>query len=118
METTVCLSECADTVANIYKWTKITKPPFNLTWTPMNPYLRREPKGVVLIIVPFNFPLFLAISPLVRRPSVIQSVVQGGCGPHRILGCEPFRHEEKQTYSLVFIYMLAWCNGRGMLHGH
>jgi acyl-CoA reductase-like NAD-dependent aldehyde dehydrogenase len=33
----------------------------------MNPYIRREPKGVVLIIVPFNFPLFLTVSPLVRK---------------------------------------------------
>jgi aldehyde dehydrogenase (NAD+) len=65
METTVCLSECAEAVANIYKWTKTTKPPFNLNWTPMNPRLRREPKGVILMVVPFNFPLFLTVSPLV-----------------------------------------------------
>jgi len=72
METNNCLKECADTVANIYKWTKPTKPPFNVTWTPMNPHLRHEPKGVVLIIVPFNFPLFLTVSPLVRRFSIVQ----------------------------------------------
>jgi hypothetical protein len=32
-----------------------------------------------------------------------------------ILGCEPFRCEEKQTYSLVCT--LAWRNGCGVLHG-
>lgn len=74
METMVCLNACAEAVANIYKWTKTTKPPFNLTWTPMNPCVRREPKGVVLIIVPFNFPLYLTVSPLVRKFSLIRSM--------------------------------------------
>jgi aldehyde dehydrogenase (NAD+) len=77
METSICLNECADAVANIYKWTKTSKPPFNLTWTPMNPYLRREPKGVVLVIIPFNVPLYLTVSPLVRRLSQSFEAVHG-----------------------------------------
>lgn len=112
METSICLNECADAVANIYKWTKTTKPPFNMTWTPMNPYVRREPKGVVLIIVPFNYPLYLTVSPLVRRLSIIRSMVWGVCGRHGILGCDPCRHED--ICSLIF---LARCNVCRVLHG-
>lgn len=88
METSICLGECADAVANIYKWAKTTKPPFNMTWTPMNPYVRQEPKGVVLIIVPFNYPLFLTISPLVRRLSINQSIVWRVYRQREIPDCE------------------------------
>lgn len=35
-----------------------------------------EPKGVVLIISPFNYPYFLTLTPLVRR--VVRSVLSEG----------------------------------------
>ncbi len=93
METTVCFGECAEAVSNIYKWTKTTKPPFNLTWTPMNPYIRREPKGVVLIIVPFNYPLFLTVSPLVRKLSIIHSMYRRERRQREILRWDPSYEE-------------------------
>ena len=94
METSVCFRECADAVSNIYKWTKTTRPPFDLTWTPLNPYIRREPKGVVLIIVPFNFPMFLTVSPLVRKLSIIRPMERRERRQRVIEGWEPSYEEE------------------------
>ena len=33
----------------------------------MRPMIRKEPKGVVLIISPFNYPIFLTLGPLVCK---------------------------------------------------
>ncbi len=40
---------------------------FSMRYFLMGPQLTAEPKGVVLIISPFNLPIFLTLSPLVRR---------------------------------------------------
>ena len=45
------------------------KAEFSLSWWAMGPKIRPEPKGVVLIIAPFNGPVVMLLSPLVRRPS-------------------------------------------------
>ncbi|KAI0328290.1 aldehyde dehydrogenase [Cubamyces sp. BRFM 1775] len=50
---------------NIEKWTKEQAPDFSLNWFLMKPRLKPEPKGVVLIIAPFNYPLFLLLVPLI-----------------------------------------------------
>ncbi|OBZ72513.1 Aldehyde dehydrogenase family 3 member H1 [Grifola frondosa] len=50
---------------NVEKWAKPQRAPFSLNWFAMSPTTKAEPKGVVLIIAPFNFPLFLLLSPLV-----------------------------------------------------
>ncbi|KAI0671465.1 NAD-aldehyde dehydrogenase [Trametes maxima] len=50
---------------NAEKWTKKQRAEFNLNFFAMSPKLRAEPKGVVLIIAPFNFPVYLILSPLV-----------------------------------------------------
>lgn len=52
---------------NVEKWTKPEKPAFSLNFTAMRPVVRKEPKGVVLIISPFNYPLWLTIGPVVRN---------------------------------------------------
>ena len=110
METTVCLGECADAVSNIYKWTKTTKPPFDLTWTPLNPSIRREPKGVVLIIAPFNYPLFLTVSPLVRKLSIIRPMERTAWN----LGLGTF---VQKGVDILNVRTLAWRNGCRMLYG-
>ncbi|KAI9067689.1 NAD-aldehyde dehydrogenase [Trametes sanguinea] len=48
----------------IEKWTKAHSIGFSLNWFPMHPKYKAEPKGVALIIAPFNFPLFLLLGPL------------------------------------------------------
>ncbi|KZT04151.1 NAD-dependent aldehyde dehydrogenase [Laetiporus sulphureus 93-53] len=49
---------------NVEKWTAPEKPPFSLFWWGMSPTIRKEPKGTVLIISPFNYPVYLLLCPL------------------------------------------------------
>ena len=48
------------------KWSKPERAAWSMNWFAMKPTLRKEPKGVVLIISPFNYPVWLSIGPLVR----------------------------------------------------
>ncbi|KAI0035790.1 NAD-aldehyde dehydrogenase [Vararia minispora EC-137] len=50
-----------DGVAN---WAKTESAPFSMAWFLMKPQIRKEPKGVVLVISPFNYPLILSLSPV------------------------------------------------------
>ncbi|KAI0634448.1 NAD-dependent aldehyde dehydrogenase [Trametes polyzona] len=50
---------------NVEKWSKPQKAEFNFNFFAMGPRTKAEPKGVVLLIAPFNFPVFLVLSPLV-----------------------------------------------------
>src|SRR5262245_36994749 len=50
---------------NVEKWAKTEKAPFSLNYSLMNPKIRKEAKGVVLIIGPFNFPLWSLLRPLI-----------------------------------------------------
>jgi aldehyde dehydrogenase (NAD+) len=52
---------------NVAKWAKPEYTPFDLVYGPMRPHIRKEAKGTVLIIAPFNYPLFLTLGPLVCR---------------------------------------------------
>ncbi|KAI0353649.1 aldehyde dehydrogenase [Trametes cingulata] len=49
----------------IEKWTKEQAPEFSANWFLMKPRLKPEPKGVVVLIAPFNYPLFLLLVPLI-----------------------------------------------------
>lgn len=70
---------------NIEKWSKPEKAPFSLQFTLMNPVVRKEAKGTVLIISPFNFPLWLSLAPvagaigagntILLKPSELSSAV-------------------------------------------
>ncbi|KXN84054.1 Aldehyde dehydrogenase, dimeric NADP-preferring [Leucoagaricus sp. SymC.cos] len=61
--------------ANVEKWAKPEKPPFSINATPMRPVIYKEPKGVVLIISPFNYPMLLSISPLAGAIAAGNAVV-------------------------------------------
>ncbi|KAI1783576.1 NAD-aldehyde dehydrogenase [Ganoderma leucocontextum] len=50
----------------VEKWAAPKKAEFDLSFWAMGPKYRCEPKGVVLIISPFNGPVVLTLSPLVR----------------------------------------------------
>ncbi|KAL0568278.1 Hexadecenal dehydrogenase [Marasmius crinis-equi] len=63
-ETSLSLSEIRNTYSNIDKWVKPETAPFSPTWSAMRPVILKEPKGVVLVIGPFNYPVFLSV-PLV-----------------------------------------------------
>ena len=60
------LGEILTSYKSVAKWSKPERPPFAFNYFAMKPTIRKEPKGVVLILVPFNYPVLLAIGPLVR----------------------------------------------------
>ncbi|KAI0649636.1 NAD-dependent aldehyde dehydrogenase [Trametes meyenii] len=60
---------------NLEEWTKTEKPAFNLTFSAMRPQMRAEPKGAVLLIAPFNFPVALILGPLVGAIAAGNAVV-------------------------------------------
>lgn len=45
---------------------KPTKPSFSLNFQAMRRIIYKQPKGVVLVVSPFNYPLWLGIGPAVR----------------------------------------------------
>ncbi|KAI9465741.1 NAD-aldehyde dehydrogenase [Lactarius psammicola] len=59
------LTEAVDTYHNVAKWSKPERAPWSLNWFATKPTIRKEPKGVVLIISPFNYPIWLLLRPLV-----------------------------------------------------
>ncbi|KAM5544775.1 hypothetical protein V8D89_001673, partial [Ganoderma adspersum] len=50
---------------NVEKWVRPQNAPFGVNWFAMKPRLVAEPKGVVLVISPFNVPIFLTMTPLI-----------------------------------------------------
>ncbi|QRW05395.1 aldehyde dehydrogenase family protein [Ceratobasidium sp. AG-Ba] len=57
--------ETVDAYKAVDKWAKPEPAPFSINFAAMKPVTRKEPKGVVLIISPFNYPVWLALSPLI-----------------------------------------------------
>jgi aldehyde dehydrogenase (NAD+)/aldehyde dehydrogenase (NAD(P)+) len=45
----------------VAKWSKTESAPFSVNFAAMKPMIRKEPKGTVLIIIPFNYPLALSL---------------------------------------------------------
>lgn len=69
------ISEIDHTLKNLPSWTKkrFESTPFTLTGT--RSYVRATPKGVVLIISPWNYPFNLALSPLITALAAGNKVV-------------------------------------------
>ena len=63
------LIEVKEAYDNVEKWASSERAPFSWLWFASSPHIRNEPKGVVLTISPFNYPIYLLIVPLVRFPS-------------------------------------------------
>ncbi|TFK73416.1 NAD-aldehyde dehydrogenase [Pluteus cervinus] len=81
LETYFC--EAGGSIAEVHycykrvgKWMRPEKPAgFSMNWTPMRPVMYKEPRGVVLIISPFNYPLFLTVCPLAGAIAAGNAVV-------------------------------------------
>ena len=69
------LAEVKKQYDNVEKWAKPEKAAFDLTWTSFSPTVAKEPKGTVLIINPFNYPLWVNFVPLVSIPASEAKVV-------------------------------------------
>jgi aldehyde dehydrogenase (NAD+) len=64
MELAPTMSEIKTSIDGVASWAKTEKAPFSVNFAAMRPTIRKEPKGVVLIIAPFNYPVWLLIGPL------------------------------------------------------
>lgn len=60
------LSEAVDAYHNVAKWSKPESARWSFNFFAMKPTILKQPKGVVLIISPFNYPMWLSLGPLVR----------------------------------------------------
>ncbi|KAI0648649.1 aldehyde dehydrogenase [Trametes meyenii] len=61
----IIYGEARQAYDNVEKWAQEQAPDFSLNWFFMRPRLKAEPKGTVLVIAPFNYPLFLLLVPLI-----------------------------------------------------
>ncbi|KAI9441264.1 NAD-dependent aldehyde dehydrogenase [Lactarius indigo] len=59
------LTEAVNAYHKVAKWSKPERAPWSLNWFATKPTIRKEPKGVVLIISPFNYPVWLLLRPMV-----------------------------------------------------
>ncbi|PVG01130.1 aldehyde dehydrogenase [Serendipita vermifera] len=64
-DTGISLTEAINAFQNVDKWAKDIKASTLPTYIPMKPRIKPTPKGVVLIISPFNYPYLLTFTPLV-----------------------------------------------------
>jgi len=64
LEISVILSGCKDMRANLGRWMKPERVPTPLITAPGKSYLRRDPKGIVGIVSPWNYPVQLTLLPL------------------------------------------------------
>ncbi|KAH0826687.1 Aldehyde/histidinol dehydrogenase [Lanmaoa asiatica] len=59
------ISDCKIAYDRVDKWARTEKAPFNVNFTAFRPVIRKEAKGVILSISPFNYPVWLALGPMV-----------------------------------------------------
>ena len=64
LELFLSLAEVKESFDNVEKWSKPESAPLSL-YSFTSPKIRKEAKGVVLIFVPYNYPIFLLMSPIV-----------------------------------------------------
>ncbi|KAI9569887.1 NAD-dependent aldehyde dehydrogenase [Boletus coccyginus] len=67
------ISDCKIAYDRVDKWARPEKPPFNINWAAFGPVVRKEPKGIILSISPFNYPVWLALGPM------IGAIAAGNC---------------------------------------
>jgi aldehyde dehydrogenase (NAD+) len=65
MEINPTLAEIMQAYNGVAKWAKPESAPFSVNFAAMKPVIRKEPKGTVLVISPFNYPLWLSLPPVV-----------------------------------------------------
>ncbi|KAG8903586.1 hypothetical protein FRC01_009144, partial [Tulasnella sp. 417] len=66
------LGEIVEAYHNVAKWSKPDSAPFDIQWFPMRPKVYKSPKGVALIIGPFNYPLGCTIG-------IMAGAIAAGC---------------------------------------
>lgn len=64
VEINATINEIKQAYDGVAKWAKPESAPFSMNFAAMKPVIRKEPKGTVLIISPFNYPLWLSFGPV------------------------------------------------------
>ncbi|MCO5561014.1 hypothetical protein L7F22_014635 [Adiantum nelumboides] len=64
-EITLCANECIDAYENIEKWAKADNKWFGVVWSMHAPKEIKEPKGTVLVMGAWNYPISVQVGPLV-----------------------------------------------------
>ena len=72
-EVGLCLEEIRHAARHLRQWSRPRKVPTPLVQKPGSSWIIREPRGVCLIIAPWNYPFLLAVSPL------ISAIAGGNC---------------------------------------
>ncbi|KAJ7112386.1 NAD-aldehyde dehydrogenase [Mycena crocata] len=75
LEIGASISELMEAYKSVETWAKPDKPPMNINFTFMRPVTYKVPKGVVLIVSPFNYPLWLCMSPMAGAIAAGNAVV-------------------------------------------
>jgi len=75
LEIGASISESLRAYKDLDKWAKPDSAPFTINFGAMAGKVRKEPKGVVMIIVPFNYPIWLTMSPLAGAIAAGNAVV-------------------------------------------
>ena len=69
------LLELKEAYDKVEKWAAPEQAPFSWLWFATSPHVRNEPKGVVLLISPFNYPLYLLLVPFVCSSNCCRPVM-------------------------------------------
>lgn len=69
----MCLTEIRHTVRHLREWSRPQRVPTPLMHFPGSSRIVREPRGVCLIIAPWNYPFLLAVGPM------ISAIAAGNC---------------------------------------
>ncbi|KAJ7632988.1 NAD-aldehyde dehydrogenase [Roridomyces roridus] len=75
LEVNASLSEILECYKSVDAWAKPDKPAFNVNFVFMKPTTYKVPKGVVLVISPFNYPMWLIATPLAGAIAAGNAVV-------------------------------------------
>ncbi|KAF8137586.1 NAD-dependent aldehyde dehydrogenase [Boletus edulis] len=73
LELNSTIGDCKIAYDRVDKWARTESAPFNVNFAAFRPVIRKEPKGVVLSISPFNYPVWLALGPM------IGAIAAGNC---------------------------------------
>ncbi|MEO1098987.1 MAG: aldehyde dehydrogenase family protein [Bacteroidota bacterium] len=69
------LTELKDAIANLKRWVKDTKVDTSIAYLSTTASVKYEPKGVCLIISPWNFPFLLTVGPLISALAAGNTVI-------------------------------------------
>ncbi|KAF8348497.1 NAD-aldehyde dehydrogenase [Amanita rubescens] len=75
LEINLTINDIKHAYNNVEKWSRPEKAPFSLNFAAMRPVVYKEAKGVVLIISPFNYPLWLSLQIMAGAIAAGNSVV-------------------------------------------